>query len=159
MRLINKFLVLNIVLLLFTFTACNKNRIFHEVKKFENFKWDKPDKIHFETSIEQIDNQYDLFLNLRYIVGFPYKFLHLNIEITDPDGKIKTNELSIQIISDEKKYIGDGAGSYWDIDYPIPEYPFDKKGNYKISIAHEMNENTLNWINEIGISIIAKENN
>ncbi len=159
MRLINKFLVFNIVLLLFTFTACNKNRIFHEVKKFNDFKWNKTEKIHFETSIEQTDIKYDFFLNLRYIEGFPYKFLHLNIEITDPDGKTKTNELSIQIISDEKQYIGDGAGSYWDIDYPIPEYPFDKKGKYKITIEHAMKENTLNLINEVGLSIISKENN
>lgn len=154
MDFINKLSVFSLILLLFSFTACNKNRIFHEVKKFEDFKWSKSEKIYFEVSIEQTDIQYDLFLNLRYIEGFPYKYLHLDISITDPDGKTKTNELSIQIISDEKKYIGDGAGSYWDLDYHIPEYPFNKKGKYNITVEHAMEENILNWTNEVGLSVL-----
>ena len=159
MSLINKFSVLSLLLFLFSFTACNKSRVFHEVKKFDDFKWNKTEKIHFEVLIEQTDFQYDLFLNLRYIEGFPYKYLHLNIEITNPDGKTKTNELSIQIISNEKRYIGDGAGSYWDLDYQIPEYPFDRIGKYKITIEHAMEENILNWTNEVGISIVKINDN
>lgn len=157
MSLIKKFSVLSIILLLFSITSCNKNRIFHEVKKFNDFKWSKSEKVHFEVAIEQKDIEYDLLLNLRYIEGFPYKYLHLYIEITDPDGKTKTNELGIQIITDEKKYIGEGAGSYWDLDYQLPEYPFDKKGKYKFTVEHTMEENILNWINEVGLSIILKE--
>ena len=157
MNLIKKLSVFSLILLLSSFTACNNSRIFHEVVKFDDFKWNKAEKIHFEVLIEQTDIQYDLLLNLRYIEGFPYKYLHLDISITDPDGKTKTNELSIEIISDEKKYIGSGAGSYWDLDYKIPKYPFDKKGKYKITIEHAMNENILNWTNEVRLSIIEKE--
>ncbi|MEN8119232.1 MAG: gliding motility lipoprotein GldH [Bacteroidota bacterium] len=157
MSLIKKFSIFSLIFLTFSITACIKNRIFHEVKKFEDFKWNKAEKIQFEVLIEQTEIKYDLFVNLRYIEGFPYKYLHLDLSITDPDGKTKTNELSIQIISNEKKYIGNGAGSYWDLDYPIPEYPFDKKGEYKITIEHAMEENILNWTNEVGLSIIEKE--
>jgi len=159
MSFINRFTVFSLVLLLSAFTACYKNRVFHEVKKFEDYKWNKAEKIHFEVLIEQTNVEYDLFLNLRYIEGFPYKYLHLNIDITDPEGKIKTNDLSIQIISNEKKYIGNGAGSYWDLDYKTPVYPFDKIGKYKITIEHSMEENILNWTNEVGISVVKLEDN
>ncbi len=153
----NKFTVYSLTVLFFAFSACNENRVFHEVKKFNDFKWEKSEKVNFEVSIDDIDSQYKLFLNLRYIQGFPYKYLHLIISITAPNGKTKTNDVTIEIISDNKEYIGDGAGSYWDLDYPIPEYPFTEKGKYKISIEHTMQENILNWTNEIGLSMFVKE--
>ncbi len=157
MNFINKFAVYSFTFLIFALSGCDKNKVFHEVKKFEDFKWEKSEKINFDVLIEDIDVQYNLFINLRYIQGFPYKYLHLNISITDPNGKIKTNEVTIEIISDNKEYIGDGAGSYWDLNYPIPEYSFNIKGKYKISIEHAMEENILNWTNELGLSLFKKD--
>ena len=153
MSLINKHTIFGLILLSFIFSGCNKGRVFHEVKKFDDFKWHKSEKIYFEVIIDQNNSEYDLFLNLRYIEGFPYKFLNLEIDITDPDEKTKTNISSIQIISNKKKYIGDGAGSYWDLDYQLPEYEFIESGKYKITITHVMDENVLNWINEVGLSV------
>ncbi len=154
MSLTNKYLNFSYILIMFSIISCNKNRVFHEVKKFEDFKWGKSEKVHFEIPISQIDTEYKLLLNLRYIEGFPYKYLHLNIEITPPDGKIETNELTIEIISDSKQYIGDGAGSYWDLDFEIQGYNIDQIGKYKISFEHAMEEEILNWTNEVGLSVL-----
>jgi len=157
MKFSNKIFILSIILLSFALSGCNKNRIFHEVKKFDNLKWEKSNKVNFEVLIDDPEVKYELFLNLRYIQGFPYKYLHLTVSITDPEGKTKTNEVTIEVISDNKEYIGDGAGSYWDLDYPIPDYPFMKNGKYKISIEHVMEEDTLSLINELGLSVFIKK--
>lgn len=149
----NTFYVL--ILLLSIMLACNNSRDFYNLRTFENYKWDKSDKVNFEFYVDDINKKYNMFLNLRYIQGFPYKYLHLIISITEPNGKIKTNDVTIEIISDKKEYIGDGAGSYWDLDYPVPDYQFTQKGEYKISIEHAMRDDILNMINEIGISIYA----
>lgn len=146
-------LLVSILILVF---SCNNNRVFHEVKKFDDFKWQKNDKAVFNFNLEDTSTSYELVLNIRYIQGYPYKFLHLDIEITNPMGKTMVHEAKIPIISDEKKYIGDGAGSYWDLDYPVPEYNFQQKGIYKISIEHKMENNLAYPINEIGISIFKK---
>ncbi len=153
---IKKIFLLTIALLILVF-SCNNHRVFHEVKKFDDLKWHKNDKAVFNFTLEDTTASYQLILNIRYIQGYPYKFLHLNIDITNPAGKTMVHEAKIQIISDEKKYIGDGAGSYWDLDYPVPEYNFHQKGIYKISIEHTMNNEIAYPINEIGISIVKKE--
>lgn len=153
MRKLRNLSIIGLITVLIYMFGCNKNRIFHEVKKFDDYKWNKTERLDFEFTIEQPYIAYELWLNLRYIQGFPYKYLHLLVTITEPDGKIKTNELTIQIISDDKKYIGDGAGSYWDLDYPIPDYKFNQKGKYKITIEHAMKENILTPIGEVGLTV------
>ena len=157
MRKLRNLSIYSLVLVLMYLIACNNNRIFHEVKKFDNYKWSKSEKLDFEFNIAQADKPYKLWLNLRYIHGFPYKYLHLLISITEPDGKVKTNKLTIQIITDGKEYIGDGAGSYWDLDYPIPEYQFNQKGKYKITIEHAMKDDILNLIGEVGLTVNKKK--
>ncbi len=157
MRKIRNLSILSLVLVLMYLFACKKNRVFHEVREFYNYKWNKSEKLDFGLTIEQADKPYELWLNLRYIHGFPYKYLHLLISITEPDGKVKTNELTIQIITDDKEYIGDGAGSYWDLDYPIPEYQFNEKGKYKISVEHAMKDDVLNLIGEVGLTVNKKK--
>ena len=157
MRKLRNLSILSLVIVLLYMFGCNQNRIYHEVKSFDNYKWNKSEKLNFEFEIKEADKPYGLWLNLRYIQGFPYKYLHLLLTITEPDGKVKTNELTIQIISDDKKYIGDGAGSYWDLDYPIPDYKFDQKGKYKITIEHAMKNDILSPINEVGLTVNKKK--
>ena len=146
-------LVLGLIILAFLFY---NHKFFHDVKKFEDYKWHKSDKIVFAFEIDDTSKIYNIALNIRYITGFSYKYLPLNIEISNPDGKKLIYEAKIQLISDDKKYIGDGAGDYWDLDFPLPQYDFRKKGIYKITIEHSMNNDIAYPVNEIGISIIKK---
>jgi len=152
---IKKISLLFVAILVLVF-SCNNKRVFHEVKKFDDFKWHKTDKAVFNFNLQDTSVNYDLVLNLRYIQGFPYKYLHLNIEITDPQGKTLVNETKIQIIEDDNDYIGDGAGSYWDLDYIVPDYPFKEQGIYKIVIEHAMPNDVLTPFNEMGVSILKR---
>lgn len=156
MNNIKKIVLLSIALIVLIL-SCNTHKVFHEESKFDDLKWHKKDKLVFDFTLEDTTIKYGLILNIRYIQGFPYKFLPLKIDITNPAGKTLEHEAKIRIMTNEKKYLGDGAGSYWDLDYNVPEYNFHQKGIYKISVEHTMNNDIAYPIQEIGISIIKKE--
>ncbi len=144
----------------FVFGSCNKNRIYHEVYTFKDYKWLKNTPIIFEPEInkEFVKKPLKAYLTIRYIQGFPYKFLHLKVLLTDPNGKIQYQDISIPIISDDLKYYGEGAGDYWDLDYVVDDaLILELEGKYKIEIKSAMDENPVNFLGEIGITIEKKE--
>ena len=155
---------LNLLLLVFTIAglaSCNSNRVFHENHVFSNYHWPIEKKLVFKPqfSTEQSGKEYQLQFNLRYIQGFPYKYLNLLIIVTRPDGTQAEKEESIQIREDNTDYIGDGAGSYWDLDYTIEEsFIFDQAGEYTIEITPIIEKSPVYFINELGLGIIKIEN-
>jgi len=152
--------ILFMTMALFIFGSCHKNRVYHEVHTFKDYKWFKTNPIIFETEITQefVKKPLKIYLTIRHIQGFPYKFLHLNVLLTDPKGETKYQEISIPIISDELKYYGDGAGDYWDLEYVVDdELILEFEGKYKFEIKSAMDENPVNFLGEIGITIEKQE--
>jgi gliding motility-associated lipoprotein GldH len=142
--------VLSVILL-----SCNNNKIYSERVTIENFRWYSVKPVVFEAQISEkyIKKPLKLFLSIRYIQGFPYKNLDIRISITDPNGVMNYKDLSIPVISDDFKYIGDGAGDYWDLDYAVDNnIVLDVVGKYTIKIASMMKEDPVNFINDIAIT-------
>ncbi|MBN2756637.1 MAG: gliding motility lipoprotein GldH [Bacteroidales bacterium] len=144
---------IGIIILLLLF-SCDKNKIFHEVYAFDNYQWEKSKILTFEPEITSTNLSYKFIFNIRYFTGFPYKYLHLNLNITNTDGQTFTKEISIQIISEDLKYLGEGMGDYWDIDYVfIDKQIINKTGKYKIEIQHNIDNEVVTRIGEFGITI------
>ncbi len=154
-KLYKSFLFLVLLVLVF-FPSCSKNRIYHEKFTIENYKWFNTQPIIFEPKIthEFVKKPLKMVLIIRYIQGFPYKFLHLKILLTDPKGEAQYQDISIPIISDELKYYGEGEGDFWDLEYVVDdELILELEGKYKIEIKSAMDENPVNFMDEIGISL------
>ncbi len=137
--------------------SCNSNRVFNETHTFLDYQWPVEEKLIFKPQLnsDQSGKKYELQINLRYIQGFPYKNLNLLITVTRPDGTQAEKEESIQTRDDNADYIGDGAGSYWDLDYTIKEaFLFEQAGEYKIEISPVIEKSPVYFINEIGLSIV-----
>ena len=129
------------------------HKFYHELKKFDDYKWNKNDEAVFEFEIKDTSANYHLTLNIRYIDGFPYRNLHLNMRILHEDLFKDSYSINIPVIDKNGEYIGDVAGSYWDLDYEFGTLTFMQAGKYKIIIAYNENTGFLNLINEIGITI------
>ncbi len=147
-------------LLLFIFflaISCNPGRVYHEKYTFEDYQWQKEEKVVFKPvfTAEEVQKKYQIQFNIRHIQGFQPLFLNLYIEITRPDGSQAEKEESIQIRSDKEEYLGDGAGSYWDLDHTIKEtFKFDQPGEYIIKLLPVTEDKQIYFMNEIGLSII-----
>jgi len=147
-------LFISILLLSSLFVSCDSSKIYHEVEIFENHRWEKSKKIIFEPEITEIGKNYKFTFNIRYFSGFPHTHIKLNVNITNPDGVIYSDKVKIQTRTKDFKYIGDGMGDYWDLDYVfIEEQQIKKAGKYKIEITHNINNEYVILIEELGLTI------
>lgn len=145
------------LLLYLSISSCNSNQIFKEKHNFPKYQWPTNEKVafNFDLAKENAGMEYFMVINLRYIHGYQYKYLHLRLQITDPEGNETDKEISIQIATDEKKYLGEGMGDYWDLDYLINEtIPFNKAGKYTFEIISLMEDDPVYFINDIGITLL-----
>jgi gliding motility-associated lipoprotein GldH len=154
--LLIKATVLSICLsILFIMPSC-KNSIYSERITIEKYQWfsSSPAKFSAEIGNENIKRPLSLILNLRYIQGFPYKFLKVRVMITDLKGNKNYKDLDIQVINDDLKYIGNGAGDYWDLDYHIDDRMiFDSSGTYTFEVFSRMENDPVLFLNTIGLTI------
>jgi len=147
-------------LLIFGLSSCNKNNVYNKLIGFENYKWSKNKTVVFEPTItsEHINKPLKLEFTINYIHGFPFKFLHLKVLITNPKGETKYQDISIQIIADNGKYNGDGAGDYWDLKHIVDEMlVFENEGKYKIEIKPNMEVDPINFMDQIELRIEKQE--
>jgi gliding motility-associated lipoprotein GldH len=150
-----------LIILLISTLSCNRGRIYNDKFTFDDYSWSKDETIKFDPEItaQNAGKQYQAAIHVRYITGFSYKFLNLGLLITRPDGSLSTKEISIQMLTEDKKYRGNGMGDIWDLDYELSEpLSFLEPGKYKIEIKSLMDTQTVNFINEIGISISEMKN-
>lgn len=151
---------ITLLILMFVGLSCNSNQIFNEVYTFEDYSWTDDEKVIFRIGIqaENADNNYELGIDVRYITGFSYKYLNLLLLVNRPDGSQGTKEISIQMLTDNKEYRGDGMGDIWDLEYVLKEnLHFKDQGIYEIEIKPLMGDQAVNFINKIGISLRKKE--
>ncbi len=159
LKMKNRKLFLFVAALLVLIFAILNHKFYHELKKFDDYKWNKNDKAVFEFEIKDTSANYHLTLNIRYIDGFPYKNLYLKMWLLQEDLPENTYLINIPIVDEKGKYTGDVAGSYWDLDYEFGTLTFTQAGKYKIIIAHNVDTQILSLINEIGITITKTSDN
>ncbi len=153
-----KIIILNLVVLLVV--ACNSGRIFHENHTFDNYSWNKTDTLCYNIDIREEEANADYFLefDIRYIIGYQYKYMNISILVVCPDGNVYDKTESIQIRQDNSDYIGDGAGSYWDIQHTIKDkFKFKQEGKYVIKISPIVEDERMYFINELALSIVKQE--
>jgi len=150
-----------LIILLISTLSCYRGRIYDDKYTFDDYSWSKDETIKFDPEItaQYAGKQYQAVIHVRYITGFSYKFLNLGLLITRPDGSQGTKEISIQMLTEDKKYRGNGIGDIWDLDYQLSEpISFAEPGKYEIEIKSLMQDQTVNFINEIGMSLSEMKN-
>jgi gliding motility-associated lipoprotein GldH len=145
-----------ISLLFFSILSCQSDHIFKETHSFEKYTWTEDEEILFAADIseEQAGNFYTPVIHIRYIKGFYFKYMNIGLIIRRPDGSESSKVLSIQMLTDDKKYRGDGMGDIWDLDYAVSEnIEIKEAGKYEIEIKSLMGEQPVNFIHKIGVSL------
>jgi len=146
--------LLLMIIIAINFISCNSTNIYKEKYTFEDYSWSKNEKIIFKPEIKKTSIRYKGVIHIRYITGFSYKYLNFVLLIVHPDGGQSSKEISIQLLTNDKKYRGDGMGEIWDFDYELSEpILFSEPGKYQIEIKSAMGDETVNFINEIGLSL------
>ena len=159
--MLNKSIVPFFLLIIFL-TGCDGNRIFEKNKKFNERFWTIDETVEFDFIIDDINQNYNFYFNLRNTLLYPYQNIYLSYSLEDTLGNVYSSDLTNIDLFDRKtgKPMGDGLGDIFDHQYKvIDDYQFNNPGVYRFKIKQYMRMDTLLEIMSVGLRIDKSINN
>jgi gliding motility-associated lipoprotein GldH len=136
-------------------TACSKIDVFEKNIAIPGHKWNYNMQPLFDFTISDTTAQYNLYLVLRHTDAYPYNNIWLNIGSQAPADTMRYQRFDLQLGTDAGGWEGNGMDDIWEVRKSITKGPikFNKKGNYKFSVAQVMRENPLTEIMSVGVRV------
>ena len=146
------------IVVLLMFTACQKGNIYSERHKFENYTWQRFDKVTFEIPIADAGITGDIVFTIRHITQYPYPNLPVYIILNTPSGEERILEKDIRLINDDQSFKGDVAGDLWDVEELLwPGFYFTEAGTYTIEIENLIPKMGIPGLVDVGIYVKDKK--
>jgi len=146
-------LCISIILL----TSCDDTRVFEQIIDFEKRQWLIDEKPQFEFVIENINDKYNLYGDIRNSVSYPYSRFFFTYYLQDSTGVELQNKLMTEFLFDAKtgKPFGkSGIGDLYDHRFLLlRNYQFKHKGKYKVTFEQFMRMDTLPGILAVGLRV------
>ncbi len=139
--------------------SCNENRIYSDhVTPPGELEWNKEDVITFDVKIIDVSSKNDIKLAFRHATGYAYPFCDVVVKETKPSGESTEERYQIRVMDDEG-YVGEGAGDIYDIEEIWRSgHVFPEIGTYQYEIRHEMPDDKIHMVMEVGMIIDKSEN-
>ena len=138
----------------FTFTACDKARIFEQNQQIKDYKWQYDDAKTFVAEIKDTNQHYNLFINVRHSFQFDWRNVWVKITTTLPDGQSAEKRVNLVLSEPDGHWLGDCLGDNCDMQVSIQQNAiFPKAGKYTFKIVQDMRVNPLKGIKSVGLRI------
>ena len=133
--------------------SCDENRVFSEHQDLSpQLEWKKEDSRSFKVPIENTEIAYNLSVSFRYITGYQFKVLNVQITEISPSGKEVVKDYGLKIRNEAGEYLGEAGGDIWDSEHLIePNKKYEEKGTYTYKLPHIMPQDPLNFGMDIGV--------
>ena len=143
-----------IVLMLTCMAGCQtEGRDYAEYKDLSPMEeWLKKDIIEFKVPIEKENQEYNMSLAYRYVVGHNHEIVIVKVTETSPSGKEESVEYDLNMLDENGYYKGDGSLGIIDTEHLIVANKiFKEKGTYNYKIEHMMPNDPIEFAIEIGV--------
>ena len=145
-----------LIALVFVLASCNKNKLYDEFNRdFSDNRWEANDVKSFEFENKQSEGVCELKLHFGHISGFQFKEVPLEVEITTPDGKTEMLPITMKLMDDSGKDLGDCSGDICDVFQTIKTFQNLEKGKYKVTVKSKFAGPYLP--NVLGIGIVVEK--
>jgi gliding motility-associated lipoprotein GldH len=136
------------------FISCSTDNHFSEYQQTsDTYTWHKSDvkKFHFTAEKSEI---FSIELHIKYLTGLMWDTLYLNWKISDISNPQKNFESIKTPVTDENgMHIGTPQFDTWHTQILLTDSISLNKGEYEISLKHDMVEEILPFVSEVGIVI------
>jgi len=151
---IRKTNILALLLIILAMTGCGQEVIYEDYVTIPDNGWNKDSMATFRVKIDDVKNNYDIFINIRNKSDYPNSNIWLFVDVTSPEGKTIRDTLNYFLADEHGKWIGSGWGDMYLVQYPYRRnIKFAKAGEYRFSIIQGMRYDKLEGIHNIGITI------
>lgn len=145
--------ILILLILVCTFCACDKKRIYEENTEIKESIWNRNDKVKFSVDIKDTITPHNVYVNIRNAGEYPFRNIYLFITTSSKGIIIK--DTFEAILADEKgKWYGSGLGDLWDNQLIYKKnIRFPHTGIYDFEFEQGMRTENLPYIVDVGLRI------
>ncbi len=147
---------------LFTFllleVSCEKAPYFQQSLEIPQSQWKYDDLKDFSIDITDIDQYYDLVLDVNHATDYSYENIYVKIHTTFPSGEEVSDEVSFQLADDLDQWEGTCKNEICNVSILLRNrIYFDEVGIHKISIEQFNRVDPLEGINKLTMKLILLE--
>lgn len=155
-RLFYTLFIIGSIILPIMFTSCGESTVYYKYAHTPIAGWEKNDTLSFAIPPLASPGLYQESLGLRITRGYPFMGLTLVVEqeIFPRQGEkiVKLDTIQCGLINKDGVTTGQGI-SYYQYNFPINKYHFNKNDSVHIMIRHDMKREILPGISDIGIKL------
>ena len=138
-------------------TSCNSNRLYEDNVEFSDRTWKINEPVQLEFVIQDTTIRYNLYMDVRNSIDYPFSRLFTNYRLADPGGAEISGKMLSEFLFDQKtgEPIGQSAiGDVYDHQFIfLSNYSFAKPGKFTISFEQFMRQDSLQGILAIGLRV------
>ena len=148
-------LLFNILCLTFLLFSCTEDRYFEENHDFEDKNWKMEESADFNFEIDSIELPYQVKLNIRNTMDYPYRNLYVKYQLRDSNYVMEDQLLNIKLFEAKTgKPYGNHQSDIYSHQLILQDSVyFPKKGIYQIDLKQYMREKELEGLVSAGIRI------
>ncbi|MBS1486351.1 MAG: gliding motility lipoprotein GldH [Bacteroidetes bacterium] len=137
--------------------GCDSKRLFEKNTEFKERIWKINDPVEFDFQIADTVKKYNLLVNVRNSLDYPYARLFFNYELLSPDHTSIDKKLMSEYLFDQKTgkpYGTSGLGDVYDHQFSLLQnYSFKKAGAYHLKVEQFMRLDSLPGIMAVGLRV------
>ncbi|MCX8490781.1 MAG: gliding motility lipoprotein GldH [Cyclobacteriaceae bacterium] len=141
----------------FLMNSCDSNRVYEDNIEFKDRTWKITTPAELEFEVSDTTQNYNLYLEVRNSLDYPYARLFVNYQLIDPNGALVKKEMLTEDLFDIKTGEPNGRSGLGDVydhqfDF-LTNYSFKKAGKHKVRFEQFMRQDTLRGILAVGLRV------
>ncbi len=142
--------------ILITALSCTENRYFEANHDFSERVWTMDEKAEFQFDIDEAEAMYQLYINIRNDIDYPYRNLYIHYSLEDSTGNVIDKKLQdIQLFEAKTGApFGNNVSNIYSHQVLLEDSVlFPSKGEFTVSYKQYMRTDSLKGIYSTGIRI------
>ncbi len=143
------FLALSLLLV-----SCKDGVLTDTNQDIKNLNWDYGQKIKMTVTVDDINKEYDLYMNLRITAKYKYSNIFVLIHQIGGNQKESVERREFKLALPDGEWLGSGSGNYYTFQLPFRKnYKFPQKGSYVFTFEQNMRDNPLRQVSDVGLRV------
>lgn len=138
-------------------SSCGGNSLYEKNVDLDKHLWIADSTVSFTFKVTDPSPAYDIYLNVRNTLSYPYQNIYIQSEMTNAHGDVLIQQLNnIQLFDARSgKPFGQGLGDIFSHEYKaISGYQFSDTGQYTMVLQQYMRRDTIPELLSVGIGVM-----
>lgn len=146
--------LLFLLILAMALTSCDKSVVFEKYVSIPEETWNADSLAEFNINVTDTTKAYNLYVNVRNTVYYPYQNIYFFIDVYSPSGATLRDTLECYLADEKGKWLGKGNGNLRDNRFGYRTgVKFSTAGNFRFDIQQAMRVQKLKGIANIGFRV------